>query len=95
MTLRGAIIFSVFVVNPEKSKKGINTIGEISTATYKLGIKVPKKIPIVIPSKHSNIATKKKPKNWAVLNPTIKYTTTTNTEGKRAVKGISMHNLDV
>lgn len=52
ITLRGKIIFSVFVVKPENKINGIKTIGDISIAAYKLFISVPTKIPINIPIKH-------------------------------------------
>ena len=62
-TLSGGIIFSVLVVKPENKRKGIKTMGAISTATYKLGIIVPRKIPIIIPTKHSKTQMTQNPKN--------------------------------
>jgi len=97
ITFRGGIISSVLVVKPENSKKGINTIGDISTAILRLGMIVPKNIPIIIPNRLSKIQTSKKPRNYSAvfLKPTIKYTIHANTEGKRAVRGISIKSFEV
>lgn len=97
ITFSGGIIFSVLVVKPENSKNGINIIGEISIAAYKLFIRVPTKIPINIPIQHYKIAITQNPIKLMVfeLKPTIKYIISTKNDGNMLVRGISINNLDM
>lgn len=97
ITFRGGMIFSVFVVKPENNKKGINIIGDISIAAYKLLMRVPTNIPINIPIQHCNMEIIQKPKKFMVLElkPTIKYIINTKNDGNTLVSGISISNLDM
>lgn len=72
-------------------------IGDISIANYKLGTIVPKNIPNINPTKHSRTLINQKLKNAELVNvkPTLKYIKNTKIEGNKAVRGISIVNLDI